>query len=240
MYSSQSQPLNDQYRQSDVVPLWPTAEEARDLDAGHGVSNRYTGIAPHESDYSGLRAEQSSHASFHPSDFKSGPAARPSLGRRISRTLGRFFIAVLIGVGSTLAWQSHGDDAKEMVRTWAPSLGWLVSASPPKSALDGQVFAAAAVTSPELVQQLEPMARNIAIVLFNLEQLAAKQEQMAQNIAGLQAVEQDRQKMSSPPPSRAAPVPPRRPPQPATQSPAVQPSSVYAAPSSGRSPLPLR
>jgi hypothetical protein len=240
MYSSQSQPLNDQYRQSDVVPLWPTAEEARDPGADHRLSDRYEGIAPQESDPSGLRAEQTSHASFHHSDFKSDPVTRPSMGRRISRTLGRFFIAVLIGVGSALAWQSHGDDAKEMVRTWAPSLGWLLSASLPKSAPDSQVFAATAVTSPELIQQLEPMARNIAIVLFNLEQLAAKQEQMAQNIAGLQAVEQDRQKMSSPPPSRAAPVPPRRPPQPATQSSAAQPSSVSAAPPSGRSPLPLR
>jgi len=34
---------------------------------------------------------------------------RPSIGRRIFRTLTRFFIAVLIGVGATLAWQSHGE-----------------------------------------------------------------------------------------------------------------------------------
>jgi hypothetical protein len=239
MYSSQSQPLNDQYRQSDVVPLWPTAEEVRDPDAGHRLSDRDEGIAPQESDPSELRAEQSSHASFYHSDFKSDPVTRPSMGRRISRTLGRFCIAVLIGVGSTLAWQSHGDDAKDMVRRWAPSLGWLLPVSTTRSASD-QVVGAPAVTSPELVQQLEPMARNIARVLFNLEQLSAKQEQLAQNIAALQAVEQDRQMTSSPPPPRAAPLPPRRPPQLATQPPAVQPSSVSAAPLPTRSPLPLR
>jgi hypothetical protein len=61
-----------------------------------------------------------------------------------------------------------------------------------------------------LVQQLEPITRDLTVVRRSLEQLAAKQEQMAQNIATLQAAEQDiRQKMSSPPASRAAP--PRKP-----------------------------
>jgi hypothetical protein len=237
MYSSQRQPLNDRYRQSDAA-LWPTAQEAHDLDAGRHASDHYIGLAPQEPDYAGLRAEEPSQTSFQPSDFKREATARPSIGKRTFRTVARFFIAVFIGVGSTLAWQSHGDDAKEMVRTWAPSLGWLLPVSTTTS--DRQVFAAAAVTSPELAQQLDPMARNIALALLHLEQLAAKQEQMAQSIAELQAVEQDRQKMSSPFPSRTAPVPPRRPPQPATQSPAVQPSSVSAAPPPTRSPLPLR
>ena len=63
---------------------------------------------------------------------------RQSIGRRIVRTLARFFIAVLIGVGVTLAWQSHGDEAKEMVRTWAPSLAWLLPVSATKSPPDDQ------------------------------------------------------------------------------------------------------
>jgi hypothetical protein len=97
---------------------------------------------------------------------------------------------------------------------------------------------AAAVTSPELVRQLEPMTRDLAVVRRSLEQLAAKQEQMAQSIATLQAVEQDiRQKMSSPPPSRAVPKPPRKPPQPAAQSSAVLSSSVPPPPPAARSPF---
>ena len=51
---------------------------------------------------------------------------RPSIGRRIFRTLTRFIVAVLIGVGLTLAWQSYGEQAKEMVRIWVPSLAWLL------------------------------------------------------------------------------------------------------------------
>ena len=49
-----------------------------------------------------------------------------SIGRRISRTLARFLFVVLIGVGITLAWQSYREEAKEVVRTWVPSLAWVL------------------------------------------------------------------------------------------------------------------
>src|SRR5262245_35939375 len=52
--------------------------------------------------------------------------AKASIGRRIFRAVSRFFVAVLIGVGATLGWQSHADEVKEIVRTWAPSLSWLL------------------------------------------------------------------------------------------------------------------
>ena len=123
---------------------------------------------------------------------------RPSIGRRIFRTLTRFSIAVLIGIGATLGWQSHGDAAREMVVARAPTLAWLLSVSTTKSP-------AVAATSPDPVQQLGPLASNLDVVRRSVEQLAAKQEQMAQNIASLQAVEEDiRQKMSVP---ASVPVP---------------------------------
>ena len=104
--------------------------------------------------------------------LKNGQVAsnKPSIGRRIFRTVTRFSIAVLIGIGATLAWQSHGDEAKETIRTWAPSLGWLLSAPAPRSP-------AAAATSRELVQEIEHIARDLAVVRRSVEQLAAKQEQ---------------------------------------------------------------
>jgi hypothetical protein len=101
---------------------------------------------------------------------------RPSVGRRIFRTLTQFFIAVLIGVGSTLAWQSHGDAARQMVVARAPTLAWLLSVSTTKSP-------AVAATSPDPVQQLVPLAFNLDAMRRSVEQLAAKQDQMAQNIA---------------------------------------------------------
>jgi hypothetical protein len=105
--------------------------------------------------------------------------ARPSIGRRMFRTLIRFSIAVLIGVGATLGWQSYGEEAREILIAQAPTLGMLLpvpTTRPP----------AAAYGDPS--RQLAPMASTLDAVRRSVEQLAAKQEQMAQNIAAQQAV----------------------------------------------------
>jgi hypothetical protein len=205
MYDSQSPTL--------VKKEWQTAEEtssggpARNLDAR---SDQRVGTRP----------MKPSIRSPRPSGLNDDQVAsdRPSIGRRIFRTLARFIIAVLIGIGATLAWQSHSDAAREMVVARAPSLGWLLSVSTTKSP-------AVAATAPDPVQQLEPLASNLDVVRRSVEQLAAKQEQMAQNIATLQALEEDiRQKVSSPPPSpsqQAASIPQYKPPQPRVQSSSV-------------------
>ena len=176
-----------------------------------------------------------------------------SIGRRAFRSVVHFFItaliAVLIGVAASSVWQSHGDDAKEMVRTWAPSLDglssawqsrsdeakrmiktwalsldWLMKKSPPDvdiaakqkgstpAAAIAQKPVPAAVAVPfESVQQLKTMAHDLTVMRQRVEQLAVKQEQMALNIASLQAVGQDiKQKMSSPPLPPAASLPPRK------------------------------
>jgi hypothetical protein len=219
MNYSQSPPL--------VEREWLTAEEtssggpARDLDAR---SDQRIGIRP----------MKPSIRSPRPSGLKVDHVAsnRPSIGRRMFRTLTRFFIAVLIGVGGTLAWQSHGDAAREMVVARAPTLAWLLSVSTTKSP-------AVAATAPDPVQQLEPLASNLYIVRRGVEQLAAQQEQMARNIATLQAVDEDiRQKVSSPSPSQqAASIPQQKPPQPRMQPSAVQSSSVPRPPPPAGPPL---
>jgi outer membrane murein-binding lipoprotein Lpp len=143
----------------------------------------------------------------------------------------------LIGIGVTLAWQSYGDEAMQMVGTKAPSLAWLLPVSTEKPA--GQWSNAAAASSPQLAQQLEvglvqqvmlglvTVRHNVEQVAIKVDQLAAKQEQladkqdqMAQNIATLQSVEQEISKKLS---SRA--VAPRKPPQPAAQSSATPPAT---------------
>ena len=134
--------------------------------------------------------------------------ARPSIGRRMFRTLIRFSIAVLIGVGATLGWQSYGEEAREILIAQAPTLGMLLpvpTTRPP----------AAAYGDPS--RQLAPMASTLDAVRRSVEQLAAKQEQMAQNIAALRAGEEDvRQKASAAPPApaqQAASIPQPKPPQ---------------------------
>jgi hypothetical protein len=149
---------------------------------------------------------------------------RPSVGRRTFRAVTRFFIAVLIGVGGTLAWQSRGDTVREMVVARAPTLAWLLSVSTAAPAV--------AATSSDPVQQLAPLASSLDAIRGSLELLAARQDQMAQHIAKLQAAEEDiKQTMSSPAQSQqAASIPQHKPQQPKAQSPAVQPSSVPSPP----------
>src|SRR6266481_7757064 len=224
MVYSQSPPL--------VEKEWLTAEEtssggrARDLDA--------------RSQRIGIRPKKPSIHSPHSSSLKDDQVAsgRPTIGRRIFRTLTRFFIAVLFGVGATLAWQSHSDAAREMVVSRVPTLAWLLSVSTTKSP-------AAAVIVPDPLQQLQPLASNLDVVRRSVDQLAAKQEQMVQNIAALQAVEEDiRQKMSSPPPSASQQAvsipPPHKPPQPRAQSSAVPSTSAPRPPAPAGSLVPSR
>jgi hypothetical protein len=208
MLYSQSRPLAEKQR--------PSAEE-----------NSSGGLARDPDDRSdqriGRRRIEPSIVSPHPYRSGEGKATsgRPSIGRRIVRSLIRFSIAILIGVGATLGWQSYGDAAKEMVIARAPTLSWLLSISTTKSP-------GVAATSRGPVQELEPLASNLDVVRRSVEQLAYKQEQIAENIAALQAVEEDiRQKMSPPAPAQpAASIPQPKPPQPRAQSTAVQSSAV--------------
>jgi hypothetical protein len=155
---------------------------------------------------------------------------RPSIGRRIFRALARFCIAVLIGVGATLGWQSYGDAAREMLAARAPELAWLLPVSATKSPV-----AAATPANPAL--QLEPLASNLEIVRRSVEQLAAKQEQMAQNISALQVIDEEiRQKVSSPTPALAQPV--AATPQPKPAQPRAQPPGVPSSSAPRPSPLP--
>jgi hypothetical protein len=152
----------------------------------------------------GRRRMKPSVDSPYPYRFGEGQPAsgRPSIGKRMFRTLVRFSIAVLIGVGGTLGWQSYGDEAKEMLVAQAPMLGLLLPVSTTKSPV-------MAATSTDTTRQLAPLASTLDAVRRSVEQLAARQEQMAQNIAALRTAEENvRQKMSSTPPAPApAPAP---------------------------------
>ena len=147
----------------------------------------------------GRRRMKPSIDSPYPYRFGEGQPAssRPSIGRRMFRSLTRFSIAVLIGVGATLGWQSYGDEAREMLIAQAPILGLLLPLSTPKSPV-------MAGTSTDATRQLAPLASSLDAVRRSVEQLAARQEQMAQNIAALRAVDEDaRHKTSSAPPAPA-------------------------------------
>jgi hypothetical protein len=138
----------------------------------------------------------------------------PGIGKRLLRAIFRFALAILIGVAGTLSWQSYGDKVQDMVRARAPSLDWLIPPATTKSAT-------ANARSAELTVQLKPIALDLAVVRKAVEQLAANQEQLAakdgeitQSIAALQATEQQLgDKISSLPAPKTAHIAPRRAPQ---------------------------
>jgi hypothetical protein len=177
----------------------------------------------------------------------------PSFGRRTSLTLANFFIAALIGVAVAFVWQSQrvstakspNDVTVAEKQSGVTPVGQVpLQNSPPQPAPVTQTAPAptAPATSPELVQQLEAMARDLAVLQRSVrelagkqehlaaaqEQLAAKQEQIDQNIAKPRAVKRDiKHKMSSPPRRNAFPGP------------AAQALSVPRTEPNPRPPLPV-
>jgi hypothetical protein len=156
---------------------------------------------------------------------------RPAVGRSLRRAMYRFILAVLVGVSGTLGWQSYGE---QMLATYAPTVAWAFSISAAKLQAAG-----AAVTASDSTQAA-PLNSNLEAVRRSLEQLSAKQDQMVQDIAALQALEDDiRQKMSFTPPLPAtvpqtAAVPQLRAPQPRAQAPAMPVAPApRAAPAAG-------
>jgi len=101
--------------------------------------------------------------------------------RRGSRGFVRFLLAICIGVAATLAWQSYGDaakqviatrapelgwspDAKQMIASWVQQLGWTKPSAGPAvrpSALETPQTASVAQTAPENVAPKAPAAPSL-------------------------------------------------------------------------------
>ena len=135
---------------------------------------------------------------------------RPSLDKRASGGFARFLIIFCIGVAATLVWQSYGDLAREMIANSSPQLRWLAPQAVAQTATDMVAPTAPATPSPD-VQQLKGMSLGLAAVRQSVEQLAAAQQQMTDEIARLQATEQEiLDKVSGPPRPGAPPAPARK------------------------------
>jgi hypothetical protein len=122
----------------------------------------------------------------------------------------RFLIAFCVGVAATLAWQSYGDAAREVVASKYPQLGWL--APEPAVAQTAPDTIVPAGPSPNQ-QELKAMSLALAAVRQRVDQLAAGQEQMTRAFTTkVQTAEQNiLDKISVPPPAAAParkPVPP--------------------------------
>jgi hypothetical protein len=158
--------------------------------------------------------EQLGGAPFRPADLDNDrfPGKRPSPGKRASRALSRFLITFCIGVAATLAWQSYGDAAREMIASSSPQLGWLAPQAAPVAQTDPDMIAPAALAAPSPDrQQLNAMSLGLAALRQSVDQLAASQEQMRGDITKLREAEQDILDKISAPPPRPAAAPARKP-----------------------------
>ena len=225
MLSPQSQAQSEQGDEIFVAfKEWLKIQEARHGRVAHhphgnGSSDSHRnefhvspGIAPVEPSI-GVNPRQASFQRY-------GISRGRSVGRRVFFRTFAYGFMIIVTVGAALAWQSSDDKTKDMVRAWGISLSQLSSVLGTKSPAASDVAAkpvsktseqasVAAGSSPEAQHQLETMVSDLAVVRRIVEQLAAKQEQMAQDIATLQAAEQNvSEKKSSLPQSSG--VPPRK------------------------------
>jgi hypothetical protein len=263
----------DPHHDGDVVLLapkdWTDAEEALSKVA-RVASDLHRPTA--RSDFSaGPRVtEPSLDPTLRSADVNNAPLLtdRPSVGRRTSRSLARFLVATCVGVAGTLAWQSYGGTAEQMIANSAPQLRWLllspsappsgreiaveqpsppaVQASVPQAA-SAQAGAVALTTSETSTAPIAPSPElqqfeaDLAAVRQSVEQLAAGQEQMARDIAKLQTAGQDiRRRIAALPPTAATMA--RKPvprAQPAPQSSAAPLPPAPPEPPS-RPPMPVR
>jgi len=166
------------------------------------------------------------------------PNIRPSVGWRVFRTVARGFIVIATVGAAFALLSYGDDKQRDLVRARDLSLSWLSSVlrsdshqgsdgsaepaskpsnqtpSPSTALLAGSpsiqsVQAPVAIeSSPELQHQVETMTSDLTVVRRLMEQLAAKEDQMARDIATMQATEQNvSQKLSSLPQSPTVRIP---------------------------------
>jgi small-conductance mechanosensitive channel len=102
----------------------------------------------------------------------------------------RFLFIFCTGVGATLAWQTYGDQARQIIvgsyPQLAPQLAWIA----PRAASVATAATAAPARSGD--PQLQELSLGLAAVRQRIDQLAFQQEQMTRDIsARVQAAERD-------------------------------------------------
>jgi hypothetical protein len=163
----------------------------------------------------------------HPDDLRNDqfPRKPRSVAKRTWLALARFLITFGIGVGATLAWQSYGDTAREMIANASPQLAWFalpaapVAQDPAETVTPVEPAGTPAPASPDqpqlsavtldldgVRQSVDRIAANQDQMTRTIGQLVAGQEQMTREITKLQSIEQYILYKNSEPPPRPAPA----------------------------------
>src|SRR6516165_5622482 len=125
--------------------------------------------------------------------------------RRAPRGFARYLLAICIAVAATLAWQSYGNAAKQVIATNAPELGWspeakqmivswmqqlgwakplaVESKAAPVNQTAPETVASKALATPSLdPEQVHQIALDVTALRQTVEQLTASQDQMGREI----------------------------------------------------------
>jgi hypothetical protein len=157
------------------------------------------------------RAEEQLFKLEHDAARPTVPGKRPSLGGQAVRGFTGLMLTACICVAAIVWQSSYGDAAKQIIARWMPQLvstsslplenpglsaqlnpstvqAAAAKTAPPQPAPLAQtapedVAPTAAPLSPELTQLLQSMARDLATLGQGIEQLKARQEQMARDNA---------------------------------------------------------
>src|SRR5712672_1829953 len=109
---------------------------------------------------------------------------RPMLRRRRSRTLARVLITFCAGVATTLAWQSYGDAAREIIANSYPQLGWLAPRPLPIAEnVPGMIDLAAPAAQHLNAMSLDTMRQSIDRIAAGQEEITRSIDQNAKDIA---------------------------------------------------------
>jgi len=135
------------------------------------------------------------------------------LGKLAPLAFARYLIAFFIGVTATVAWQTYGDAAREMIAPAASSadqqrfnaLG--LDLDEVRQSID-RVATSIATSQEQMTRSVDRIAASQAQITRTVDQLAAGQEQMTREITKLQAIEQYiLYKNSEPPAPKPVPRP---------------------------------
>jgi hypothetical protein len=192
---------------TETAPLEALLAELN-VDSKHAPSNVDGEHAPSNGGHRQKRGRpyRPSREDFHSTTDKPFRSDKPPMGKRVAGSIAFFLFAVLVGVIATLISKPYSD---EIIQVFPP-LAWL-------SPVSTTMTPVPPVTAADLQEQLKPLAADLALVRrsvelgSNLDQLASKQEQLAQSMATLQAAGQQVTQTVSPLPPKAvsASLPPR-------------------------------
>jgi hypothetical protein len=168
------------------------ADEVRAAAHRNRGASMNTRLMPSQDEFpTHLRAGPPTPDAMEPS-YDNPDVVRPSLGRRVLRRLVRLSVVLGVGVCSTLAWQSYGDDARAMIAKSSPQLGWV---APQPASLAPTTAEAAAPPASAVSPELQQLAFGLAALRKSVDllttQFAAGQQQMGDEITKLQADEQE-------------------------------------------------